>query len=188
LGMPVRDAIATLRDSDGDITLRLTLGSRGDVPTMVASALRSAVTRARLAPLPDRPIEIRFAPGSDELGVRAKQELGEIAYLLASRSDAVVELSSTVSEHDRRFLAEQAAAQYLEEPEGFMGVLRVFGVRDQDTRIREALAERRAGRPGRLSPEDEAVLREIVAAAPPIDPHRLTALARARVAKVAREL
>ncbi|MEW6271557.1 MAG: DUF748 domain-containing protein, partial [Thermodesulfobacteriota bacterium] len=191
LGMPVEDALAALRDADGDVTLRLALGSRGDgrdVPAMVANAVRAAVARARLAPIPEEPFEIAFPPGSDELGMRAAQELGEIAYVLATRRDAVVELNGVVSHDDRRWLAEQHAARYLDEPDGFLGVLRALGVRDRNTRIREALAARRAGRPGRLSPDDEEVLRELVASAPPIDEHRLAALAAARLTRVANEL
>ena len=59
------------------------------------------------------------------------------------------------------------------EPGGFRGVLRSFGMRDQRTRIRDALAARSEGRPGRLAADDEAALAELVAAGPPIADDRL---------------
>jgi hypothetical protein len=113
------------------------------------------------------------------------RQLAAIADVLEARPDAVVELSSEISRDDRRGLAEQAAGRYLTAPRGFSGVLRVFGVRDQQTRIREALAARAAGEPGRLDPQDEAALRALAAAGPPIPDDRLVALAAERVRRVA---
>jgi len=58
-------------------------------------------------------------------------------------------------------------------------------LRDQPTRIRDALAARGAGRPGRLDPEDESALGELVAAVPPIADERLLKLASTRAGLVA---
>jgi hypothetical protein len=189
LGMPVEAALGALRDPAGDVTLSLPLASpRGEhaaaLDGMVATALREAVARARQGPLPDAPILIAFPPGGTEIGIGAVRQLAAIADVLASRRDVVVELGSTISSDDRRWLAEQAAVAYLEEPDGLMGVLHALGVRDQHARIRDALAARRAGYPGRLDADDEAVLRELAAAAP-VDEHRLAALAANRLRRVA---
>lgn len=191
LGMPIETALAELRDDQGDVTLRLSLASQGEdgtpaVEEVVASAVREAVARARRAPLPERPIEIAFAPGRAELGSNASRQLAAIAELLEARRDAVVELAGMASREDARWIAEQSAASYLgDEPGGLAGVLRAFGVRDQDARIRDALAARRAGLPGRLDADDEEALRELVAAGPPVDEHRLAALAAARSTRIA---
>jgi hypothetical protein len=189
-GLPIEAAFDTLRGPFGDVTLRLPLvsvpGGRGAaIERMVASALRVAVANARRAPLPDAPIRIAFAPGRTELDRGAPLQLATLTDLLEARSDVRVELAGAISREDRRWLAEQAAAAYLDEPDGVMGVLRVFGVRDQSSRIREALAARAAGHPGRLDADDEAMLRRLVAAGPPIAEHRLAALAAERARRVA---
>ena len=193
LGMPIEEALAALRDPAGDVTLQLPLASAHDdrgaaFDGMVATAFREGVARARQAPLPDAPIQIAFAHGRADLSREAARQLAAIADVLDARRDVVVELSSGISRDDRRGLAEQAAGVHLAEPGTFMGMLRAFGVRDQHTRIREALAARVEGYPGRLGPDDEAVLRELVAAGPPIDEARLAALAAARLRRVANVL
>ena len=66
--------------------------------------------------------------------------------------------------------------------------MRAVGVRDQRLRIREALSERGAGRPGQLDANDEAALGALVAAAPPIPDERLATLASARAGLVAKLL
>jgi hypothetical protein len=190
LGMSIEEALATLRDAAGDVTVQLPLASPRDgsgaaFDGMVAAAFRDGVARARQAPLPDAPIQISFGFGSADLGREAGRQLAAIAGVLDARRDVVVELRSRLSRDDRRGLAEQAAKLRLTEPEGLMAVLRAFGVRDQHARIRDALAARAAGEPGRLGTEDEAVLRELAAAGPSIDAHRLAALAAERARRIA---
>lgn len=193
LGMPVEQALAALQDRDGEVTLQLPLAAPRDssgaaVGGMVASALREAVTRARRTPLPDAPIAIAFRPGRTDLGPAAARQIAALADLLDARPDVVLELRSDVSGEDRRWLAEQAAVAYLDEPGAIDGVLRAFGVKSEHDRIREALAARARGYPGRLDPDDEALLRELVAAVPPIPEYRLEALAAERLRLVAETL
>jgi len=188
LGMSSDAAFAALRDRDGDVTLRLPLASSTadprPMPDVIAAAVRDAVTRARQAPLPEAPLQIVFAPGRAELSVQGVRQLGSITELLAARRDAVVELTGGWSSADRRWLAEQELIDDLEEPGGFMGVLRALGVRGQTERIREALEERGAGRPGRLDQDDEETVDRLIAEGPPIADDRLVALAEARLARV----
>ena len=190
LGMPIAEALTALRDGTGDVTVQLPLASpRGDggaaFDGMVAAALRDGVARARQAPLPDAPLRVAFAQGRPELGNEAARQLAAIADVLDARPGAVVELRSEISGDDRGGLAQQAAGLDLAPPRGFRGVLRALGVRDQHTRIREALAARAAGEPGRLDPQDEAALRALAAAGPRIEPGRLMALAAERLRRVA---
>lgn len=189
LGTPPTTALAALRDRDGFVTLRLPLASSAADPRpmadVVAAAVRDAVTRARQTPLPEAPIQVAFAPGRSELSVQGVRQIGSIAELLAARRDVVVELSGAPSSADRRWLAEQELVDDLEEPGGFMGVLRALGVRGQTGRIREALEERGAGRPGRLDEDDEEVVDRLITEGPPIGDDRLAALAEARLARVA---
>ncbi|HZR82686.1 MAG TPA: DUF748 domain-containing protein [Candidatus Binatia bacterium] len=187
-GMPVEDAMAALRDPDGVVTLRLPLSSsagerRGALDGIVATALREAVARARETPLSERAIRIAFPPGRIDFNRAAAQQLSAIARILESRRDVTVELTGTVARDDRRWLAEQAAAADLDESDGFFGAL--FGARGRNDRIRDALAARAAGRPGRLDADDEAALRELVASAPPIPDDRLAVIAAARSRAVA---
>jgi len=160
-------------------------GGRGLNET-VASAMREALARPRLTPLPAAPIHVVFAPGRTEPAPNAARQLAAIAEILSARPDVTVELRGAGSREDRRWLAEQAVTiDDTEEPGALRGFLRAIGFRDQRQRIRDALAARREGRPGRLDPDDEAVLAELVAAAPPIADDRLTSLAASRSTLVA---
>ena len=189
LGMQPDAALAALRDPDGDVTLRLPLASVSSddpraLPEMVAGAVRAAVSRARQTPLPVAPLQIDFAAGRSELAAQAARQIAAIAEVLRARRDVVVELSGTLSSADRRWLAEQELVDDIDEPGGFMGVLRALGVRGQRERIRDALQERGAGRPGSLDADDEAVVDELIAQGPPIADDRLAALAAARLTRV----
>jgi hypothetical protein len=188
LGMPPAAAFAALRERHGQISLRLPLGSPGwadggELNETVAGAVREALARPRLSP----PIEVGFAAGRAELGPLAERQLAAIAEILAARADVMVELRGAISPADRRWFAERAvAAEDMDEPHGFKGLLRaVVGLRDQRTRIRDALAARGDGRPGRLDPADEAALDALVAAVPPMSDNRLAELAAARATLVA---
>jgi len=193
LGMAPEAALAALRDIDGDVTVRLSMSSTSAAESppladLVAGALRTAIARTRQMPLPAAPIEIAFAPGRAELSVQGARQLASIVEILVARPDALVELSGAPSSADRRWLAEQELVVDLDEPSGLMSVLRVLGIRDQRERIRNALEERGAGRPGRLDTDDEAVVTELIAEGPPISADRLAALAAARLAGVADRL
>ena len=197
LGMTPAAAFAALRERHGDVSLQLPLasaawtGGRG-LNDAVAGAVLQALAAPRLAPLPEAPLPVAFAAGRAELGPDAARQLAAIAGVLAARPDVLVELQGAISRADRRWLAEQAvAAEQAEVPDetnGFKRFFRAVGFRDQRTRIRDALAARAAGEPGRLDPEDEAALGALVAAEPPIADDRLASLAAARSALVANQL
>jgi hypothetical protein len=190
LGMPSEAAFAALRERHGEISLQLALDSAGWardrwLDETVAGAMREALARAPMTPLPEAPLQVGFGAGRTEPGPNADRQLAAIAEILAARPDVVVELRGTISGQDRRWLAEQAvAAEERDEPGRFAGVLRRIGFRDQHLRIRDALAARSVGRPGRLDADDEAALRALVAARPPIADDRLMSLASARSAFV----
>ena len=187
LGMTPESAFAALRERHGEISLQIPLASSGSTAVLalnetVATAVREALARPRLSP----PIQVGFLAGRAELGPPGERQLVAIAEVLAARPDVVVELHGTTSRADRRWFAEQAvAAEEIEEPRGLQGWLRIVGVRDQRTRIRDALEARGEGRPGRLDSADEAALDELIDALPPVSDDRLAALAAARSALVA---
>jgi len=143
--------------------------------------MRAALARPRLAPA----IQVAFTTGRTELDPSATQKLASIAETLAQNPDVVVELRGTSSRKDRRWIAEQTvAAEQPEQPGGIRGWFRSVVLPDRQTRIRDALAARGAGRPGRLDPEDESALGELVAAVPIAD-ERLLKLASTRADLVA---
>lgn len=182
LGMTPAAAFAALQERHGEISLRLPLISpgsadAGELDATVAEAVREAMARPRLSP----PLQIQFVAGLAEPGPQTPRQLATIAEVLATRPDVVVELRAAISKADRRWFAEQqVAAEPWEEPTGFKGFLRAVGVRDQRTRIQDALEARGAGRPGRLDAADEAALGALVAEVPPISDDRLVQLATAR--------
>jgi hypothetical protein len=194
LGMTPEAAFAALRERHGDVSLQLPLGSPGwtggrALNDKVAGAVLAALSRPRLAALPDGPLGVGFAAGRMEPGPQAMRQLAAIAEILAARPDATVELQGAISRVDRRWLAEQAVAaeqaERTDEPGGLRGFLRAVGFRDQQTRIRDALEARGAGEPGRLDPDDEYALGALVAAGPSIPDDRLVGLAAARAMLVA---
>jgi hypothetical protein len=194
IGMPPATAFAALHERHGDVSLQLPLGSPGwaggrALNDMVASAVLEALARPRLAPLPEGPLHVAFAAGRAEPSPQAAPQLAAIAEILSARPNVSIELRAAISRADRRWLAEQALAAEQagesDEPGGIRGWLRAFGFRDQRSRIRDALAARGAGEPGRLDPDDEEVLGALVAAAPPIADDRLASLAAARSMRVA---
>jgi hypothetical protein len=193
LGMTPAAALAAVYDRHGEVMLRLPLASAKADAQGVAQAfavgVRDALARPRWVPLPDGPVQVRFPPGRTEPGPETPRHLQAIAAILAARPDALLELRGVISRVDRRWFAEQAvAANWTDEPGRFKVLLRAVGVRDQRLRIREALSERSAGRPGTLDPKDEAALSALVAAVPAIPDDRLTTLASSRAAIVAKLL
>jgi hypothetical protein len=194
LGMTSAVAFATLRERQGQVSLQLPLASSpigggvGGGPALndtVVGAMREALARPRLAPA----IQVAFATGRTELDPSATLKLASVAETLAQNPDVVVELRGASSRKDRRWLAEQTvAAEQPEEPGGIRGWFRAVILRDQQTRIRDALAARGAGRPGRLDADDESALGELVAAVPPIADERLLKLASTRADLVASTL
>jgi uncharacterized protein involved in outer membrane biogenesis len=192
IGMPVPAAMALLRDESGDVTLQLTLASSradggGTYEERVAAGVRDSITRARQAAAERAafaPVSVLFPPGQVELTMPAMQELAPLATLLGARPELVVELSADTSHADRRWLAERALGVELEDSGGFAGVLRALGIRAARDRIRSALAARARGAPGRLEPDDEALLARLLAEAPPVDEGQLAALREARLTQV----
>lgn len=190
IGMPFASAVNQLRDANGTVTLPLTLGSgaaAGAVPLseQVANAIRQALVKAR-DPAPTAPVQIAFYAGRDEPTPGALRQIETLATLMERRPDLAIELTAPLSEDDRHWIAEQEVGpDIVEESSGFMGVLRVFGVKGTAQRIREALAQRARGEPGHLDEEDEATLDRLVREGPPIPDDRLRALGATRLARTA---
>ena len=188
LGMSFDAAMSEMRDSDGEVIVPLSLrggSAAASVPPLadqVASGIRQAVSRAR-QPLPQGPLLIACFPGRSDPTPAGLRQVAQIADMLARRPDLVVELSAPMTADDRQWLGEQAIKDDVAEGGGFMGVLRALGVRDDEKRIRDALDERAAGGPGRLSADDQALLDRLVAERPPIPEDRLLALSTARLTR-----
>jgi hypothetical protein len=187
LGMASGAAFTALRERHGEISLQLPLESSGwaggvGLNEKVAGAVREALARPRLS----APIQIAFVAGRADLSPLGDRQLAAVAEVLVARPGVVVELRGAISRADRRWFAEQSvAAQVADKPSGFKGWLRAVGVRDQRTRIHDALVARSAGQPGQLDAADEAALSALVADAPPIPDDRLATLAAARSTLVA---
>jgi Domain of Unknown Function (DUF748) len=194
IGMAVPSALELLRDQSGEVTLQLALASPvadgGDsyaerVATGVRAALRGAAEETRAATAVNMaPLQVRFRPGQVELTAAALEGLARIAELVGSHPDLVVELAAETSFSDRRWLAEQALYEQLGDSGGFRSVLRAFGMHDARDRIRSALAARARGAPGVLERDDEVVLTQLLAEAPPIDDAQLVALGETRLARI----
>jgi len=188
LGMSFDAAMSEMRDSDGEVIVPLSLrGASGaaSVPPLadqVASGIRQAVSRAR-QPLPQGPLLIAYFPGRSDPTPAGLRQVAQISDMLARRPDLVVELSAPMTAEDRQWLGEQVVKDDLAEGGGFMGVLRALGVRDDEKRIRDALDERAAGGPGRLSADDQALLDRLVAERPAIPEDRLLTLSTARLTR-----
>jgi hypothetical protein len=193
LGMAPAAALAAVYDRHGEVMLRLPLASTkanaAGVAEAFAAGVREAMARPRWVPLPDAPIQVRFPPGHTQPGPETPRQLDAIAEILAARPDALLELRGVISRVDRRWFAEQVvAANWTDDPGRLKVFLRAVGVRDQRLRIRDALSERRAGRPGTLDAKDEAALSVLVAGVPAIPDDRIATLASARAALVAKLL
>jgi hypothetical protein len=186
LGGSVENALARLRDSNGDVTLHLALAAPGrdgtrTLPDAVARAVRDAISGAA-------PFRIAFVPGRDELTAAGARQVAAIAETLSARPHLLVALAASPSSQDRRWLAEQVLAGNLEPTGVFRGMLQAFGIHDQRERIRHALEARADGRPGGLDAADEAVLEDLLWQQGPVDPRQLTTLAAARMTRVSTEL
>jgi len=193
LGMAPAAALAAVYDRHGEVMLRLPLASaKADAQGLAeafAAGVRDALARPQWVPLPDAPIQVRFPPGHTQPGPEIPRQLEAIADILAARPDTMLELRGVISRVDRRWFAEQTvAANWTDEPGGLKVLLRAVGVRDQRLRIRDALSERSAGRPGTLDAKDEAALSVLVAAVPAIPDERVAMLASSRAALVAKLL
>jgi hypothetical protein len=193
IGMPIASAEAALHDLNGDVVLNLSLASldarsRYTYAELVASGLRDAIQRAIDAPpqLPEgfSPLEVAFSPGRADLTESGERQLAALADLLEYRTGLIAVLGTAISRADQRWFAEQALTAELGERSGFFDVLRVIGIQGARDRIHEALSERAIGEPGLLDEDDEELLDELIAEAPPVRPDRLVALGDWRLARV----
>jgi hypothetical protein len=194
IGMPFSSALATLRDVNGDIPVRIALASSQNdsgYADQVAAGIRNTirgVTGAAVVAARNKAIlpivDVPFAPGQVQMTARGMQEIAPVADLLSARPGLVAELSAEASQQDRRWLAEQALLPRLEDGGGFRGVLRALGMQDARARIRTALAARARGAPGLLDADDEALLTRMLAEAPPVAERQLAALRDGRMLRV----
>lgn len=194
LGMPLADALRQLRDEDGRVTVRMALATpRGDGASYVeraAAGMRDALARRARSAEPESfsAVTVLFSPGRAELTDTARRELAALADLLDRRGDVVVELSADTSRADQRWLAEQALGGMLEEKKGIGGLLRTLGIGRDRERIRKALAARARGEAGVLGADDQELLEELLAEAPPVSENRLADLRQARLQAVVAHL
>lgn len=197
LGMSIPTALALLRDEHGDVALQIALAStRADAQdgyaTQIASGIRDAIRRSGDVPQvtasqasPSLPnITVSFAAGQAELSSTAMAEIASVAALLRSRPGLTVELDAATSADDRRWLAEQSLRHDIADNGGFRTFLRAIGMRDARDRIGTALAARARGAPGYLDRQDEALLAQLVAQAPPVEDSQLGDLRTARLTRV----
>jgi hypothetical protein len=192
-------ALALLRDRSGDIRLpipvsidrsELRLGLR----TVVLGALRAALVGVVSSPLKalgaamprggSGDVDVAaFAaePGSAEPAPSEAPRIATLVELLHSRPLLAIELAGRAGDADRPVLAERIAIeravagdkQAEVEGSGFLARRRIAG----------ALRARAAGEPEELSPEDAALLEQVVAATP-VPPERLAALADERAQRL----
>lgn len=185
LGMPLTEVFSLLRGSQGDVTLHLPLASpRADAwdgfSESVAAAVRDEIWLAREA----APIEVAFPNGRADLRPQAMDQLASIGRIAATRNGLIVELDAPLSANDRRFLEEQELSRDLQDRGGVMSVLSLFGVRDSQERIRDALAERAVGRRGWLDANDEEDLEDLLAERPRIPLERVISLNEMRLMSI----
>ena len=197
IGMPVSSALGRLRDQNGDVRMQVALASPRDgrdsytnqVAAGVLESINRAAEEARVAAMERAAaaasVTVLFQPGQVEPTTSAMQQLDPLIQLLNTHTELVVALTSEASETDRRWLAEQALYEKLDDSGGFVVVLRAFGIRGDRERIRTALAARAGGAPGVLDQSAEALLTRLLAEAPPVDDGQLAALREARLARVA---
>jgi hypothetical protein len=195
--MPVSSALGRLRDQNGDVRVQVALASLRDgrdsyanqVAAGVLESINRAAEEARVAAMERAAaaasVTVLFQPGQVEPTTSAMRQLDPLIQLLNTHTELVVALTSEASETDRRWLAEQALYEKLDDSGGFVVVLRAFGIRGDRERIRTALAARAGGAPGVLDQSDEALLTRLLAEAPPVDDGQLAALREARLARVA---
>jgi hypothetical protein len=195
VGLPLSSVLALLRDSKGDIRLRVPVeldagGTRTGLGTILLGALRQALVGVVSSPLKvlgfaagavgaggdPQPAALACTPGSAELAESEAEKLGPMAALLSERPVLGLVLRGRAGGADGAPVAEQMLRERLEAgtaPElpdsGFL----------QRRRLRNALEARARGEDPELEPEDREALERWIGATP-VPPERLQELAALR--------
>ncbi len=198
-GVPLEMALALMRDFNGNITLDIPIeadsqGTKIDVMSVVAGALRHAIVNALTSPLKlvgavfsgkegavAAPAPIGFRPGRAELDASGSQQVDQLAAFMANRPGIGVTLETSVTNTDVRWLREQALLKTWDNA-GVLGTLRGLTQRSARDRVRQAIAARAKDEPAELSAEDSAALDAWLNEQPAIPAEQLTALANERLA------
>ncbi len=202
-GIPLRMALALLRDVHGDIGLDIPVqgdaeGTRVGLMSVIGQALRRALLNALASPLKLAgmvfgeggeqalaPAPIAFRPGRDVLAPDSERQVEQLASLLASRPGLGVTLTAVGTPADVRWLREQALREELAGKQGVVGALRNLPARGARERVRTALEARAQDEAGPLEPDDAEALERWLAERPSLPPERLQAVAAARLATLA---
>jgi hypothetical protein len=184
VGLPTSVAIGLLKDQKGRISLDIPLGGdreRGvevKIGPIVAQALTKAIIGALASPLKligavtqsaDGRIEsvapspVVFRPGSVEVSGKTEEQLVALGKGLGLASALGVALKGQTSARDRRARQEAAVLADLGKEPGFFGRLRTIGSGEERAAIQKALEARARGKKGKLPPELQEQLDEMVA-------------------------
>jgi hypothetical protein len=203
--VPLSLALALLRDTAGDIDLNVPVavdqsgGATVDVVGVVRSALRQALfgaiqsplklvggvigaggKRGRIAPAP-----IAFPLGRSEPTGAGAESVQRLASFLAERPAMAVQLDTSVTADDVRWLHEQSLRSQWAEEGFFQRTFAFVTQRGPRERIGAYLAARAEGAEAELSAEDAATLQQSLDEQPPPTSEQLGALAAARIDAVA---
>lgn len=195
VGLPLSSVLALLRDSEGEISLRVPVelgadGARTGLGTIILSALRQALVGVVSSPLKllgfaagavgaggdPQPGALACTPGSIELMESEAEKLGPIAALLSERPVLGLVLRGRAGGADAAAVAEQVLREGLEA--GTAAALPDSGFL-QRRRLRNALEKRARGQDPELDPDDREALERWIAATP-VPPERLQELAALR--------
>jgi hypothetical protein len=203
-GVPLSLALALLRDTGGDIDLSIPVevdqsgGTTVDVVSVVRSALRQALLGAIQSPLKliggvigaggksgnIAPSPIAFRLGRGEPTATGAESAQRLATFLAGRPAMAVQLDTSVTADDVRWLHEQALRSQWADEGFFQRTFAFVTERGPRERIGTYLTARAEGEQGELSAEDAATLQQWLDEQPPPTSAQLGALAAARISAV----
>ncbi len=189
LGMSLSSAFRLLRDQNGDVRVRLPRLT--DLEHEFDLAVYDAIQHAHEAPASGgalTPTSVGFEPGKAEIGPTTASRLRSIARLIEAYPLLRIELAAPASLQDRRWFAERALLERLDDRGGLMRALRLLGASDEQERIREALRARINGEAWYLDAYEEEVLDDLLAKQPPASTTQLRELGRQRMFAVERLL
>ncbi len=203
-GIPLTMALALMRDASGDIDLNVPVqvdqsgGATVDLLGVVRTALRQALVGAIESPLKlvggvfgaggkgggVAPAPIGFSLGRAEPTSAGAESAGRLAEFLNSRPAMAVQLDTSITTEDVRWLREQALRADWHDEGVFKRSVAFLTQRGPRDRIGSYLAARASGGTAELSPEDAATLQQWLDQRPAPSPEQLGALAADRLAAV----
>ena len=206
-GIPLTLALALMRDTSGDIDLNVPVqvdqsgGATVDLLEVVRTALRQALVGAIESPLKllggvgglfgaggkggaVAPAPIAFSLGRAEPTSAGAESAGRLAEFLNSRPTMAVQLETSITTEDVRWLREQALRAEFHDEGVFKRSVAFLTQRGPRDRIGSYLAARATGGAAELSPEDAATLQQWLDQRPAPSAAQLAALAADRLAAV----